>query len=88
MRYRYYYKKYEHSKLATFISALQGSFWGAVFFGMLPALPIMIIGINQDIPALIGVYVIVLIITTVLIMRINTDKLAERAYNKKNNRKW
>lgn len=83
MRYTYYYKKYEHSKLATFISKLQGSFLGAVFFGMLPALPMMIIGINQDIPELIGVYTIVFIVTTIFIFCINTDKLAERRYKKK-----
>lgn len=83
MRYTYYYKKYEHSKLATFISSLQGSFWGAIFFSLLPTMPLFVIGVNSDIPELLIASGAITLVLTISIYFINTDKLAQKRFKKK-----
>lgn len=87
MRYRYHYTEYQHSKLATFISGLQGSFLGAIAFAMMPALPFLVLFINTDNTIFIIIYALILIVGTISIMAINTDKLAEKIAKKKQNKK-
>ena len=78
MRYTYYYKKYRYSKLATFLSRLQGSVWGVIAIAMIPAIPFLIISVNMDVPALLSIFGLILVGGSILIFKIDTDKIEER----------
>lgn len=78
MRYRYYYKKYKHSKLATALSSLQGSFWGVIAIAIIPAIPFLIISVTMDVPALLSIVGLILVGGSILIFKIDTDKIEER----------
>lgn len=83
MKYTFYYKNYEHSKLATFVSRMQGSGLGPLAFAALPVLPFFIIGVNNDLKGLLIFCGIAYIGLTVFLFKISPDKIARNAFLKK-----